>query len=302
MRWAKHFLRKFDRFPAYNYIERGYDVYLINCRGDRYSEQHTTLNSRQSAFWNFTWQEMARYDLPETITAILERTGSTTIQCAGHSQGATIILALLATQPHYNQIITHAGLFAPFTFMNRVGFPISTVLNKFYRFDYHRYRQFVPHNSLSKITAHTICKIFNGRLCNLLLNFVLGPSLDKLDGVSSNLNLLFAKVNVFWIILSFISRIWYQCTFATFQPVARRNNCGILVKKCTATILVKLSMLNRPVAQNQHQALILAKLQRHYTCFIRQPIRIHIQLMLKCFKKMCQMRIYQWKNCLNSVI
>lgn len=158
-------------------------MYLINCRGDRYSEQHVKLKSRQHAFWNFTWQEMARYDVPETIAAILKRTGSSTIQCVGHSQGGTIILALLATQPQYNKIISHAGLFGSFTFMNHVGFPISTVLKKFYRFDYHRYRRFVPHNSLSKITAHTICKVFKGRLCNLLLKFVLGPSLDKLDSV-----------------------------------------------------------------------------------------------------------------------
>lgn len=162
----------------------------MNCRGDRYSERHTKLNSRQSAFWNFTWQEMARYDLPETIAVILKRTGSPTIQCAGHSQGGTIVLALLAMQPQYNQIITHAGLFASFTFLNNVGFPISTVLNTFYRFGYHRYRQFVPHGFLSKITAHTICKVFKGRLCNLLLNFVLGPSMDKLDGVSENSNFL----------------------------------------------------------------------------------------------------------------
>lgn len=159
-------------------------MYLINCRGDRYSQRHTTLKPRQSAFWNFTWQEMARYDVPETITTILSRTGSTTIQCVGHSQGGTVLLALLATVPRYNQIISHIGLLAPFTFMNRVGFPINAVIAAFYRFDYQHYWQFLPPTFLSKIAAHTVCRIFNGKLCNLFLNFILGPSIDQLDGVN----------------------------------------------------------------------------------------------------------------------
>lgn len=155
---------------------------MMNCRGNRYSERHIKLNAGQSEFWNFSWPEMARYDLPETITAILRQTASPTIQCAAHSQGGTIILALLATQPHYNKIITHVGLFAPFTFMNHIGFPISTVLNLFHRFHYHRNTQFVPHHSSS--TARTICKGLDKEQCDLLLSFVFGPSLDKLDEVS----------------------------------------------------------------------------------------------------------------------
>lgn len=157
---------------------------MINCRGDRYSQQHITLDSRESAFWNFTWQEMARYDVPETINAILKRTGSATIQCVGHSQGGTVLLALLATAPRYNQIISHAGLFAPFTFMNRIGFPINAVISAFYRNDYHRYWQFLPHTFFQKIAANTICNTFNGQLCNLFLHFILGPSTNQMDGVS----------------------------------------------------------------------------------------------------------------------
>lgn len=156
---------------------------MINCRGDRYSHQHIALSSHSSAFWNFSWQEMARYDVPETINTILKRTGSTTIQCVGHSQGGTILLALLASTPHYNQIITHVGLFAPFTFMNRVGFPINAVIAGFYRYDYHRYWQFLPYTSLQKFIANTICRVANGKICSSLLNFLLGPSHNQLDGV-----------------------------------------------------------------------------------------------------------------------
>lgn len=156
---------------------------MMNCRGDRYSQRHIKLESHQSAFWNFSWQEMARHDVPETINTILKRTGSRTIQCVGHSQGGTILLALLASTPQYNQIISHVGLFAPFVFMHGVGFPINAVIAAFYRYEYQRYWQFLPRTFFQRIVANTICTVSRGKLCNSFLNFMLGPSNDQLDAV-----------------------------------------------------------------------------------------------------------------------
>lgn len=159
---------------------------MLNCRGNRYSKQHITLNPHQSAYWNFSWREMARYDLPETINAIRERTRSATIQYVGHSQGGTILLALLATAPKYNQIISHAALLAPFIFKSHVGFPMNIIYKSFYYFDYNHYWPSFQHTSLQNFISETVCKVFDGQLCSLLLNFLLGPSQNQLDSVSSN--------------------------------------------------------------------------------------------------------------------
>jgi alpha-beta hydrolase superfamily lysophospholipase len=54
--------------PAFMLAEAGYDVWLGNNRGSRYSRAHTTLDpdswdkETKKRFWNFSFQEMAEYD------------------------------------------------------------------------------------------------------------------------------------------------------------------------------------------------------------------------------------------------
>lgn len=169
---------------AYSYVEQGYDVYMINCRGNRYSRRHITLDPDGPEFWNFSWQEMALFDVPEVIDVVRQRTGSSTVQCVGHSQGGSVLLALLSLKPEYNKIITHVGLLAPFTQMQKIGFPINTVIKAAYNLEYQRNWEFLPHTYPQEILARSVCKVLNGRICNWGLNFILGPSINQLDGVS----------------------------------------------------------------------------------------------------------------------
>ena len=55
----------------------GYDVWLGNYRGNRYSYEHVLLNSRSDQrYWEFSIDELSRYDLPAEIFYILSRTGN----------------------------------------------------------------------------------------------------------------------------------------------------------------------------------------------------------------------------------
>lgn len=157
---------------------------MLNCRGNRYSRRHISLHPHQSEFWNFSFQEMAFYDLPKTIDAIRERTGSSTLQYVGHSQGGTIVLTLLSISPVYNQIISHAGLLAPFTFTNDVGKPVKGIYTAFYYKNYQKWFNFLPHSMAQNRLSQKFCTIFEGELCHQFLNFLLGPSFDQLDPVS----------------------------------------------------------------------------------------------------------------------
>ena len=45
-----------DAAPGLIMANRGYDVWLGNSRGNRYSTNHTSLNPKNDAvFWDFTW-------------------------------------------------------------------------------------------------------------------------------------------------------------------------------------------------------------------------------------------------------
>ena len=50
-------------------------------------------------FWAFSWDEMAKHDLPASIDFILKATGVTSLGYVGHSQGTTMGFAALASQP-----------------------------------------------------------------------------------------------------------------------------------------------------------------------------------------------------------
>lgn len=54
----------------------GYDVWLGNSRGNTLSRRHTTLQLTDAAYWMFSYDEMARYDLPATVSYILQTTGA----------------------------------------------------------------------------------------------------------------------------------------------------------------------------------------------------------------------------------
>ena len=64
----------------------GYDVWMCNARGNRYSKNHTSLNSDYMEFWDFTFHEMGKYDLPANIDYILAKTGYDQLHYVGHSQ------------------------------------------------------------------------------------------------------------------------------------------------------------------------------------------------------------------------
>ena len=51
--------------------DAGYDVWMGNVRGNRYSTNHTTLNVKDPKFWEFSFDEMALHDLPTMVDYVL---------------------------------------------------------------------------------------------------------------------------------------------------------------------------------------------------------------------------------------
>lgn len=117
--------------PAFRLASAGYDVWLLNTRGNRFSCSHKTMEPTQKKFWDWTAYHISVYDLPSSIEYILSNSSSEKLHYVGHSQGGHVLLTLLSLVPEYNKKIALASLLTPVggTICANTNF-FKTILNK----------------------------------------------------------------------------------------------------------------------------------------------------------------------------
>jgi len=111
--------------PGFRLAERGYDVWLGNFRGNTYSRSHVSLDPGHKDFWRFSWDEMAKYDLPTMLNYTLKNTGKDKIYYMGHSMGTTTYMAMNSMDQTWAERVELAVLLAPVAYMDHMESPIK---------------------------------------------------------------------------------------------------------------------------------------------------------------------------------
>ncbi|XP_034947807.1 lipase 1-like [Chelonus insularis] len=101
---------------VYVLADQGYDVWLGNNRGNNYGLNHINLTTDDTEFWDFSFYEMAIYDLPAMINHIQNLTNQHPFYI-GHSQGTTIFFLLAILQPDIASLLKQPISLAPVAYV-----------------------------------------------------------------------------------------------------------------------------------------------------------------------------------------
>lgn len=145
---------------AFLLADAGFDVWLGNSRGNTYSRRHKTLSPKNPKFWDWSWDEMAQYDIPAVIDYIINTTGQQQLYYIGHSQGTLIGFSAFSQN---QQIAKKVKLFialAPVAYLGHTKTPLKILAHwpEQVYFEVFGDKDFLPSNWFFKLMALTACK------------------------------------------------------------------------------------------------------------------------------------------------
>eukprot|EP00357_Protocruzia_adherens_P036559 CAMPEP_0115015736 /NCGR_PEP_ID=MMETSP0216-20121206/26966_1 /TAXON_ID=223996 /ORGANISM="Protocruzia adherens, Strain Boccale" /LENGTH=384 /DNA_ID=CAMNT_0002385953 /DNA_START=140 /DNA_END=1294 /DNA_ORIENTATION=+ len=105
-----------EKSLAYKMADYGYDVWIGNSRGAKYSRnsiKYGTNPGIESDFWQFSWDEMASYDVPAHLRYVTNYTGYQKVHWVGHSQGTTQMFAGFLDNPEIQDLVASFSALGP---------------------------------------------------------------------------------------------------------------------------------------------------------------------------------------------
>ncbi|KAJ4729441.1 Lipase [Melia azedarach] len=108
--------------------DQGFDVWIANTRGTRFSRRHTSLDPTQPEFWNWSWDQLVAYDLPAIFDFVYSETGQR-INYVGHSLGTLLALASFSEGLQVDKLKS-AALLSPIAYLSNMNTALGVIAAK----------------------------------------------------------------------------------------------------------------------------------------------------------------------------
>ncbi|CAD5233222.1 unnamed protein product [Bursaphelenchus xylophilus] len=172
---------------AFIFADQGFDVWMGNMRGNRYSKRHVRLHPMKKDFWRFSFDQMAKYDLDAMINAVLNETGHESLYYVGHSQGTLTMFSKLSMDPNFNKKIKKFFALAPVGTVKHIGGILKFIAHTFYDLvrigsKFVGNGEFLPNSWLYRTFTQLICGDKLGNvLCDNFLFLITGPDSHQIN-------------------------------------------------------------------------------------------------------------------------
>lgn len=161
--------------------DAGFDVWMGNVRGNTYSSsRHSRYPVESMSYWDFSFHEMAKFDLPSMVSYVLNKTAEKKLYYVGHSQGSMMIFAgLPGNQLLQSQIKTVFAL-APVSRLKNIYAAIRhlAIVERFIGgiFNVFRQKSFLRSDRHVKSISREICPpgMQRKQLCDIFMRAISG--------------------------------------------------------------------------------------------------------------------------------
>ncbi|NXI48528.1 LIPM Lipase, partial [Galbula dea] len=162
--------------------DAGYDVWMGNSRGNTWSLKHKTLNPSQKAFWQFSFHEIGKYDIPAELYFIMNKTGQKDVYYVGHSEASTAGFIAFSTHPELAERVKVFFALGPVATITYGTSPLLTPLclpQSLIRLLL-GYKGVFHQNELLKGPLTQICRSL-GKVCGSFLGYIAGGRIQNLN-------------------------------------------------------------------------------------------------------------------------
>jgi len=117
-----------SRDLAYMLVDAGYDVWLGNNRGTKYSFKHECYGTHEEKFWDFCLDDLAMSDVPAMLEYVCHEAGVPKLTYIGFSQGSAQCFAALSMLPSVAARVKQFIALAPATRTQQWNSPLIAAL------------------------------------------------------------------------------------------------------------------------------------------------------------------------------